>query len=92
MAWEQTSAVCKGSTTKSEWEVLGKVREVYGAVVSRKLLSLTVTKKLAGTPDGEYVVLRFKTEFANKKNITETVTQQKEADGLWRTAGYFINQ
>lgn len=90
-AWEQTSAVFKGLVSASEWEkFLAKARGLFGVVGSRKLLSLEVTTSLPGAPDGEYVVLRFQTEFANKKEAIETITQHKDKDGIWRTAGYYI--
>jgi hypothetical protein len=46
---------------------------------------------LPGAPDGEYVVIRFKTEFENKKEAYETVTPMKDKDGEWRVSGYYIN-
>lgn len=36
------------------------------------------------------VIFRFQTSFANKKSASEALLMQKEADGVWRTVGYFI--
>ncbi|MBD0371030.1 MAG: DUF4019 domain-containing protein [Pyrinomonadaceae bacterium] len=41
-------------------------------------------------PDGEYVVLEYETSFERKKDVTEIVTQMKDADGEWRATGYLI--
>ncbi len=45
---------------------------------------------LPGAPDGEYVVIRYRTEFENKMKAVETVTPMLEADGAWRVSGYYI--
>ena len=91
-AWEQASAWFK-SAPASEWEKgFLLFRNPLGAVVNRKLLSSDAATSIPGTaiPDGEYVVIRFLTDFANQKGVVETIIQQKEQDGVWRTAAYFI--
>ena len=57
---------------------------------SRELLSAQHMTSLPGAPDGDYVVIQFKTSFANKKSAVETVTPMLEKDGVWRVSGYFI--
>lgn len=56
---------------------------------SRQLLGTQFTKSLPGAPDGEYVVIQFKTNFAAKPDAIETVTPMK-SEGAWRDSGYFI--
>jgi len=41
-------------------------------------------------PDGEYVVIQFKTSFENKKAAIETITPMLDKDGKWKVSGYFI--
>jgi len=41
-------------------------------------------------PQGDYVIFGFASVFENQDNIIETVTAKKDADGIWRVAGYFI--
>ncbi|MEW6571079.1 MAG: DUF4019 domain-containing protein [Nitrospirota bacterium] len=48
------------------------------------------TTSLPGAPDGEYVVLRYKTVFENKKSSIEIVTPMLDKDGKWRVSGYYI--
>ena len=43
-----------------------------------------------GAPDGEYLVIRFAASFEKKQSAIETVTPIKDADGIWRVCGYFI--
>ncbi len=45
---------------------------------------------LPGAPDGNYVVIQFKTTFEHKAQAVETVTPMLENDGVWRVTGYFI--
>ena len=66
-------------------------RGSYGALVSRKLKKAEYRTSLPGAPDGQYVVLQYDSSFEHKKAAVETVTPMKDADGVWRVSGYFIN-
>jgi hypothetical protein len=59
-------------------------------VQSRKLKSATYSKTLPGAPDGEYVVIKYNTSFANKASAVETISPMLDKDGTWRVSGYFI--
>jgi len=65
------------------------VRKPLGNVESRVLLSAVEKKSLPGAPDGEYVVIQFKTAFSNKRDSVETVTPMKSGEA-WRVSGYSI--
>jgi hypothetical protein len=58
-------------------------------VISRDVISSDYHTTLPGAPDGEYIVIRFKTAFENKSESIETVTQIKDGD-QWKVSGYFI--
>ena len=58
--------------------------------MSRQVISTKYATSLPGAPDGEYVVIQFKTSFENKASAVETVTPMKDPDGEWRVGGYFI--
>ncbi len=53
-------------------------------------MSATRRTSLPGAPDGEYVVIQYRSEFENKSNAVETVTPMRDADGEFRVSGYFI--
>ena len=90
-SWDRASARFQAAITKPDWEkALSSVRSPLGAVRSRKLKSATFTRQLPGTPDGEYVVIQFDTQFEKKLSAVETVTPAKEKDGAWRVSGYYI--
>ena len=61
-----------------------------GKLISRQVKSTSYRTSLPGAPDGEYVIIQFKTSFDNKKSAIETVTPMKEKDGSWRVSGYYI--
>jgi hypothetical protein len=90
-SWEEAASYFKAAITRGDWEkALRGVRSPLGAVLSRKVKSATFTRTLPGAPDGEYVVIRFETQFQNKASAIETVTPVHEKDGSWRVSGYFI--
>lgn len=89
--WEQSAGLFKSAVSRADWEsAIRSVRTPLGAVKSRKLKSAQFTRTLPGAPDGEYVVIQFETQFANKAAAVETVTPLKEKNGSWRVSGYYI--
>lgn len=90
-SWKAAAADFKRSVSQRKWKSLAPaLRQPLGAVVSRKLKSTEPTRELPGAPDGEYVVIQFVTEFANKKSATETVIPIREKDGVWRISSYVV--
>jgi hypothetical protein len=90
-SWEAASAYLKKAVDENRWEKsLTAVRKPLGKVLARKVLSSTYTKTLPGAPDGEYVVIQYRTSFENKASALETVTPSLEMDGKWRVSGYYI--
>jgi hypothetical protein len=89
-SWEQAAQLFKQQVEADTWsKQLSGGREPLGIVSSRVLINATYSTSLAGAPDGEYVVIQFKTEFANKKNSVETITPMLDGD-RWRVAGYYV--
>ncbi len=89
-SWERAASLFKHQVTARQWlQAMSAARNPLGNMVSRQLVTANYTTSLPGAPDGEYVVLQFKTEFKNKKNAIETVTPMFDR-GQWRVSGYFI--
>lgn len=89
-SWDEAAPFFKERVTAGEWvKMLGLARGPFGDVKSRELQSATYTTTLPGAPDGEYVVIQFQTQFANKADSVETITPMK-AEGAWKVSGYFI--
>ena len=57
---------------------------------SRELLSKLYSTNLPDAPKGQYVVVQYKTSFANKPSAIETITPMLDKDKKWRVSGYCI--
>ncbi|MCP4585896.1 MULTISPECIES: DUF4019 domain-containing protein [unclassified Pseudoalteromonas] len=90
-SWQQTDSLFKQAMPQSNWSnVLKQVRVPLGKVILRKNLSLMKYDSLPGTPDGEYVIIQFQSQFMNKEQAVETISLSKNS-GQWQPLGYFIN-
>ena len=90
-SWENASELFRNSVSKDDWiKALEGIRTPLGRIIKRDIDSKEYRTSLPGAPEGEYVVITYKTEFENKGNSIETVTPMKDKDGKWRVSGYFI--
>ena len=85
------SFTCRERATafrRTDWvDVLKAIRKQWGNVLSREQLSHVY--KPNGVPglNGEYMVIKYDTNFKNLSHATEVVVLKWE-DGKWRGAGY----
>jgi hypothetical protein len=90
-SWEEAAAYFRQAVEREQWQqTLTAHRRPLGEVISRELSEAKYSSSLAGAPDGQYVVIRFKTSFSNKAEALETITPMLDPDGQWRVSGYFI--
>ena len=90
-SWSAAGKQFQNAITADKWaDSLKQVRPPLGEVVGRTLLSTEFTTSFPGAPDGDYVLLVFRSSFAKKIDSGETVTLEHEADGAWRVIGYLI--
>jgi len=89
-SWETAAPYFQQAVPKENWvQQIRAVRKPLGATKSRKKVGARYTTELPGAPDGEYVLLRFDSSFANKNNAIETITPMLTTNG-WRVSGYYI--
>lgn len=89
-SWQEAAPFFKDKVKEEQWsEMVASARKPFGVLKSRELSSVMYKTSLPGAPDGEYVVIQFKTSFTDKRESVETVTPMK-ADGIWRVSGYYI--
>ena len=69
---------------------LAQAREPLGQPINRTARATRFDTKLPGGPDGEYAQILFETEYSNGSKVRETVTLEREPDGVWRVMGYLI--
>ncbi|HEY1459501.1 MAG TPA: DUF4019 domain-containing protein [Casimicrobiaceae bacterium] len=90
-SWEVAGKQFRDAITKEKWaEALHRVRAPLGTVASRTVESTQFMDAFPGAArNGNYAILTFRTRFAAREAM-ETVTLEREADGLWVVIGYFI--
>ena len=89
-SWQKSDILFQQKLTLNKWQgALKSVRSPLGKVISRAELSRNLHSSLTGIPNGEYIIIQYKTEFANQKLSTEILTLRKSR-GQWRPVGYFI--
>ena len=72
-SWDEAAEFFKASISKTIWvDSIRGIRPSLGLLISRTLTSAVYATSLPGAPDGEYVVIRFSTRFANKKSSQKT--------------------
>lgn len=89
-AWDQCARAFRERVTREQWlESLPKTRGELGAVKSRRAEVSSFKPGLPGMPDGDYVTVRFSTQFEKRQDTQELVTLVHEG-GVWRPLGYGI--
>ena len=84
--WLATGSSFRQLNTVERWsEVAEKVRVPLGAVVSRTALS----QESVPAPPAGVDVVKFRTNFANKANVIETVGLAREG-AAWRVVGIYV--
>lgn len=88
-SWDAASKKFQAALPVAAWaDSLKKERAPLGAVLSRTALKTTFKKTFPGVPEGDYALVVFETNFANRTEDHETITLEREADGKWRVVGY----
>ena len=90
-SWKQAGNILKKSISNEGWVNAARhVREPLGKLKDRKLYNVSYTTSLPNLSSGEYFVIQYQAEYAQKSTI-ETITMSLGEDGIWRCIGYHIN-
>jgi Protein of unknown function (DUF4019) len=90
-AWRQAGDYMRSRASAEQFQTqVGGVREPLGAMATRTIKSVQMTKTLPGMRDGQYAVVQFDSSFAHKASAVETVALTSEKGG-WSVVGYHIN-
>ncbi|HXI68763.1 MAG TPA: DUF4019 domain-containing protein [Verrucomicrobiae bacterium] len=90
-SWESASAWFRSVITREQWISTNEsVRKPLGRLLSRRFQSSRQMTKVPAMPDGQYLLMRFETSFAEKASATEDVLFVQEKDGQWKSVGYSI--
>jgi len=89
-SWQQAGTLFRSQITAENWTATIKsVREPFGALTARTFGRVTKASALPGMPPGQYELLEFRTDFAARKGVVETVVLAREQNG-WKVIGYFL--
>lgn len=89
-SWDAAGTLFKSQIAEPRWaSTIQEVRGPLGSMSSRSVKTVTKTHSLPGAPDGEYELVQFQTNFANRTGAIETVVLAHEPTG-WKVDGYFI--
>jgi hypothetical protein len=90
-SYKQMGNLATGKISADAWtQKVSAERVPLGAMSSRNLKDVKMSKTMPGAPDGQYAVIRYDSAFAHKAAAVETVTLVSDKDG-WSVVGYFIN-
>jgi beta-lactamase regulating signal transducer with metallopeptidase domain len=93
-SWGDASKDFQKAITSESWvAALDSARKPCGVLKSRVLASALFQKDVPSGESvvhGKFIIAQFKSSFENLAQASETVTFQKESDGQWRAAGYYI--
>ena len=90
-SWSAAGAMFQAAVSQKDWAAgLHNARAPYGALTTRTPADARFTRTLPGAPEADYVVIQYRSVFANRPAAMETVITTREADGSWKTVAYYI--
>lgn len=91
-SWSKGDQIFQHTITKEEWaDNLKDKRKPLGKMKSRTLKDQRIAKDPHGLPKGAYMIVQYKTTFANGPEAEELITLRRGSDGKWRVLTYQIN-
>jgi Protein of unknown function (DUF4019) len=90
-SWNAAGKKFQAAMPADGWgKALKRAREPLGPVKSRATFMTSFKTSFQNTPEGEYALIVYVTNFTNKVRGQETLTLERESDGKWRVVGYSI--
>jgi Protein of unknown function (DUF4019) len=90
-SYKQMGSAATRKISSDAWtQKVEGTRAPLGAMSSRNLKDVKISKTLPGMPGGQYATVRYDSAFAHKAAAVETVTLTSDKDG-WSVIGYTIN-
>ncbi len=91
-SWQSSARLMQETIAQNDWvEKLGKARNLSGELVQRVRKSASYSTEAMDSPEGEYIMLIYESDFQKVGQVSEYVTVMLEGDE-WKVAGYFIQQ
>ncbi len=91
-AWFSMSEMFRGLNDKNHWEKSQQtIRDAYGALLARQVSRTSFRQTYKNSPDGQYVIIQFKTVFLHKASAVETVVLDCNQGEQCSIREYIIN-
>jgi len=91
-SWKAAGKQFKNAMSSVQWsQALVQVHLPMGKTLQRTMIGTSFDQSFPGAPNGDYATIEFRTAFEGKSDAGETVTLEREADGVWRVIGYSIH-
>ena len=88
-AFREGGELLRSGVTQAEWTAATrKVRDGFGAVASRDVISKDYHRQIDGGPPGDSFTLRIHTRMADGREVVEVVTLMAGTDQKYRTVAY----
>lgn len=90
-AYDDSGTLMKNAVAFDKWSAaISSARASAGNVQSRDLTNIESHTQFPGVPEGDYMIVKFKTKFSLKPDAQETLSFQRESDGKYHLIGYFV--
>jgi hypothetical protein len=90
-SWQDASSYFRSQIPEDKWvDTIGNLRKLLGGLAGRELASAQAVTTLPGAPDGNYLVVQFRSSFTSKHSAIETVIMLLAKNGHYAVAGYFV--
>lgn len=77
--------------TQEQWTTaLSQVRTQFGPNQRRTFAGAQKSDDLPNKPEGDFLMLFFRSGFAKRDTVMEQLTMEREPDGKWRIIGYSL--
>ncbi len=90
-ARKEGASLLKEKVTLNDWIArLAGVQSRLGPVIKRKQIEASYSTTARNSPEGEYVMLTYTSNFKQKVGVSETIIVMLDKNRGWRVAGYFF--
>ena len=90
-ARKEGATLLKERVTLNGWiENLAGAQVALGPVIKREQVEASYSTTAKDSPEGEYVMLTYTSQFKNRVGVGETLIVMLDKNRGWRVAGYFF--
>ena len=93
-SWLEASSLVQDITTRQQWAAAMKeTRLNLGVVSSRKVSSHQTATTLPGGTKGNFMIIKYETNYSRKPNMVETITLMTQGQlSQWKVVSYKIGK